>query len=132
GGDNFQGVLYKIVPNGASSTYVPLHLFCGTCAEGMNPQSSLFMDGSGNIIATSGSGGLNGRGGAVYRWNGNTMEALYSFCATYPPSCLDGNHSEAGVTSDNAGNLFGTTVYGGHHKVPGTNSPPGVVFELTP
>lgn len=50
------------------------------------------------------------------------LKTLYSFCSM--PSCADGNRPIAGLVSDAAGNLYGTTIYGGNGH--------GVAFMLTP
>ena len=50
-----------------------------------------------------------------------TETVLYSFCSI--PSCSDGAGPVAGLIADSAGNLYGTTRFGG-----ASNS--GVVFKL--
>jgi uncharacterized repeat protein (TIGR03803 family) len=54
-----------------------------------------------------------------------TETVLYSFCAQGGNSCTDGDQPVAGVVFDQAGNVYGTTQYGGAHGR-------GVVFKLTP
>ena len=51
------------------------------------------------------------------------LHTLYSFCSQ--GGCTDGREPSAGVVMDAAGNLFGTTLFGGDHGV-------GVVYELSP
>ena len=56
-----------------------------------------------------------------------TFTVLYSF-AGYP---TDGGKPGAGLLRDGAGNLYGTTVYGGHNKsCPAAGTGCGTVFEL--
>ena len=50
---------------------------------------------------------------------------LYSFCAEGGHSCTDGAYPLAGLTFDQNGNLYGTTVGGGANGR-------GIVFKLTP
>ena len=48
--------------------------------------------------------------------------AFYAFCAQ--SGCTDGAYPQAGLAFDQKGNLYGTTLGGGHGG--------GVVFKLTP
>ena len=57
---------------------------------------------------------------------GQTETVLYNFCSQ--ANCLDGFVPEGTLTFDSAGNLYGTTVYGGVYGLTG----PGTVFELSP
>lgn len=52
-----------------------------------------------------------------------TETVLYSFCSQ--PNCSDGEDPTAGMVADGAGNLYGTTTYGGLWGY-------GTVFELSP
>ena len=52
---------------------------------------------------------------------GARLHTLYSFCAQ--SGCADGQEPSAGLVADAAGNLYGTTLFGGDAGV-------GVVFEL--
>src|ERR1700675_4408113 len=52
-----------------------------------------------------------------------TETVLYSFCAQ--TGCPDGSNPRADLVMDTAGNLYGTTLYGGTSAV-------GTVFELSP
>jgi uncharacterized repeat protein (TIGR03803 family) len=58
--------------------------------------------------------------------NGNET-VLYSFCAQ--PGCMDGDNPFAGVILDPAGNLYGTTYYGGLNAF-GPSTGQGVVYKL--
>jgi uncharacterized repeat protein (TIGR03803 family) len=53
------------------------------------------------------------------------FKILYSFCAQGGAACTDGANPATGVIKDAAGNLYGTTEFGGAHGW-------GVVFELIP
>jgi uncharacterized repeat protein (TIGR03803 family) len=81
----------------------------------------LLFDQAGNIYGTTQSGGQFDAG-TVYEMTGSgsnwTESVLYSFAGT------DGNAPYAGVIFDSAGNLYGTTYYGGLDSY-------GTVFELT-
>jgi hypothetical protein len=57
---------------------------------------------------------------------------LYSFCAKKQDgrNCIDGGEPVAGLTIDTAGNLYGTTSFGG--EIGGIGAFGGTVFKLTP
>jgi hypothetical protein len=61
---------------------------------------------------------------------GWSLKTLYSFCK--PPGCPDGVEPRDPLTWDAAGNLYGTTLYGGNGspKCPG-NLGCGVAFQMT-
>ncbi len=98
-----------------------LYAFEGSPNDGANPgNGDLLFDQAGNIYGTTYTGGAD-NWGAVYELtpSGSVWQesVLHSF------SFGDGAFPSAGVISDNAGNLYGTTDAGG--------SPPnGTVFEL--
>jgi uncharacterized repeat protein (TIGR03803 family) len=102
-------------------TKTVIHRFMGG-SDGDEPgYGDLIFDQAGNIYGSTEVGGSGGAG-TVYELmlvNGSWMESvLYGFSVT------DGS-SPNGMALDNAGNLYGTTYYGGTYGV-------GVVFELTP
>jgi uncharacterized repeat protein (TIGR03803 family) len=104
-----------------------LYTFSGK-SHGGGPfeMDGLIADQAGNLYGTARGGGQEG-GGVVFELTppsaagGRWIEtALYSF-----PSHGDGDFPMGGLTFDAAGNLYGTTAYGG---TPGNGS----VFELSP
>jgi len=103
-------------------TATVIHMFMHNEIDGFGPTGDLIFDHAGNIYGTTSSGGQYG-GGTVYELtprNGSWTETvLYSF------SGPDGYTPFSGVVFDNAGNLYGTTLYGG-------SSGDGVLFELSP
>jgi uncharacterized repeat protein (TIGR03803 family) len=124
GGSERHGVIFELSPNGTQWQYSVLADFDGK--NGSFPESNLTLDANGNLFGTALQGGANPRGGrkggTVFEFDGS-IETLYIFCAQ--PVCMDGSNPIAGVIEDSAGNLYGTTAYGGHHQ-------DGVVFELSP
>jgi uncharacterized repeat protein (TIGR03803 family) len=93
---------------------------------GTEPFAGLVSDAAGNFYGTTFAGGLYGQGmvfelspAAGGTW---TERVLYSF---NPPNHVDGTNPGASLVLDAAGNLYGTTEYGGLHGG-------GVVFELKP
>ncbi len=59
---------------------------------------------------------------------GSGFSTLYNFCSQ--PSCTDGSTSYAGLISDSAGNLYGTTSQGGANTGANGGLGGGTVFEL--
>jgi uncharacterized repeat protein (TIGR03803 family) len=112
-----------------------LHSFCAriNCNDGGGLQAGLLLDQQGNLYGTTYTGGPYnecGRGegegcGLVFKLSPKGKETvLYDFCKRGYP-CTDGGNPLAGLTSDQKGNLYGTTEYGGAHGE-------GVAFKLTP
>jgi uncharacterized repeat protein (TIGR03803 family) len=98
--------------------------------DGNQPYGTLISDASGNLYGTTWSGGTYGAG-TVFEMTRDPLSGdwsetiLYSFKGEPYGGGDDGAEPYAGVTFDSAGNLYGTTAYGG----PATS---GVVFQLTP
>jgi uncharacterized repeat protein (TIGR03803 family) len=132
-GGNGRGVVFELTPDQTPTAWTEtvLYRFCAqsNCADGAYPEAGLIMDGAGNLYGTTAFGGIGGAGGGgvVFELTpGQTGTAwtetmLYSFCAQ--TNCADGEFPYAGLIMDGAGNLYGTTYYGGGR---------GVVFQLTP
>ncbi len=93
-------------------------------ADGAQPSAGLLVDVANNALyGTTWSGGLNS-GGKVFKLVApRTQIVLYNFCSE--PSCADGAGSLSDLVEDAAGNIYGTTEYGGSNNN-------GVVFEITP
>ena len=93
-------------------------------SDGMNPAlGDLIFDQAGNLYGTTSRGGHYGYGTVfelVPSQGGWTEKVLYSFTGGG-----DGSQPFAGLVLDKAGNLYGTTAYGGTYGW-------GTVYELTP
>jgi len=99
------GTLFKLSSNG---TLTLLHSFASN-PDGADPYGSLVGDRQGNIYGTTRFGGAAGGYGTVFKLDrNNNLTLLHSFSGT-----PDGEDPEAGLIRDRAGNLYGTTVYGG-------------------
>ncbi|MBZ5723194.1 MAG: hypothetical protein LAO03_22890 [Acidobacteriia bacterium] len=111
----------------AQATEEVLYTFTGG-TDGGWPQAGLAFDNQGNLYGTTNSFGPNGYG-TVFQLTpsggGWTKTTIHGFCVD-APACRDGAYPLAGVTVDAAGNLYGTTSYGG-----GPQSW-GVVYQLSP
>jgi uncharacterized repeat protein (TIGR03803 family) len=122
GGANNGGVVYQLVPSGNGWTESVLHSF-DPAIDGINPAAGLVFDQAGNLYGTTIDGGpLNG--GTVFKLShaGNTWTStvIYSFQRT-----SRGPLPHASLSFDAAGNLYGTTQYGGKSDL-------GTIFKLTP
>jgi uncharacterized repeat protein (TIGR03803 family) len=120
GGQFGGGAVFKVTPGGAESV---LHSFAGPPSDGEDPiYGSLTLDAAGNVYGTTAYGGESSYGTVFKVTATGTESILYNFCAQ--SGCTDGETPYGGVARDSAGNLYGTTAYGGTF-----NS--GVVFKLT-
>lgn len=100
-----------------SGTEVVLHDF-GNVPRGSSPESGVVRDPAGNLYGTTPTGGA-ANAGVVYKLDASGRQTvLYSFTGG-----AGGSGPMAGVTADSAGNLYGTTAYGG-------TAGAGVVYKL--
>ena len=126
GGAAGYGVVYKLDPAGHETV---LYSFTGL-GNGAYPTAGVIRDPAGNLYGTTSYGGITtgpcnaypyffGGCGVVYKLDATGQESLlYTFTGG-----TDGGYPYAGVIRDSAGNLYGTTEYGGAAHT-------GVVFEL--
>lgn len=114
------GVVFRLDPTTGSETV--LYSFAGS-PDGAHPYGGLVPDSAGNVYGTTFEGGTgactNGCGVVFEVPKVGTEKVLYSFTG-YPN---DGAFPYAGLVRDSAGNMYGTTAYGG-------TSDKGVVFKL--
>jgi len=120
------GMVFQLTPNGDGSwTESVLHSFNADGKDGYEPFAGLIFDPAGNLYGTTGGGGAYGHG-TVFQLTPNrdgswTESLLHSFNL----DGKDGYEPLAGLTFDPAGNLYGTTNWGGAYNY-------GTVFQLTP
>jgi uncharacterized repeat protein (TIGR03803 family) len=119
------GEVFKLSPGiGGGWTESIIHTFGGT-GDGTVPSPGLTIDAVGNLYGTTAAGGTTNQGTA-FRLSPNsdgswTETVLYSFGG----QSTDAATPFAAVILDTAGNLYGTTAYGGTFGW-------GAVFELSP
>jgi len=119
GGSAGYGVVYELSPSqGGGWTESVIYSFQG--ADGAAPEAGLIFDQAGNLYGTTSTGGKY-HVGTVFQlapsggvW---TETVLHSF------NDKDGSHPLASLIFDQAGNVYGTTLFGGP-------SHGGVVFQL--
>jgi uncharacterized repeat protein (TIGR03803 family) len=126
-GTHNDGTVFKLSPTeGGHWTESALHQFNeGNGKDGGAPWAGLISDSQGNFYGTTETGGTHG-GGIVFELSpkaggGWKETVLYNF-SHYGK---DGSYPWAGLVRDAAGNLYGTTSYGGTFDW-------GTVFELSP
>ena len=116
------GAVYSLTPHNGGWSLAVLYNFTGG-SDGGGISDGVIFDGVGRLYGATFLGGAYNYG-TVFRltpsgsgWN---LETLYSF-----QGANDGNGPAAGLTFDAAGNLYGSTLYGG-------SGGGGTVFKLSP
>lgn len=125
GGANDAGAVFMLTPvAGGGWKETVIHSFAGGADDGAFPWGGLVIDSAGTLYGTTYFGGsldygtvfaLTPTAGGV--WN----ESIVHFFR----GSWDGGNPHAGLTLDNAGNLYGTTFFGGPFGQ-------GMVFVFTP
>ena len=123
GGDYGFGAVYEI----SGGQIVQLYNFLGGGVnDGANPNGSLVFDSFGNLWGTTYAGGANKLGTVFYlspSENGWQETVLHSFQG-WKSRPSDGQQPNTGLSIDQAGNLWGTTVQGGDNR-------DGIFYEVT-
>jgi uncharacterized repeat protein (TIGR03803 family) len=134
GGTAKDGVVFRLAPNGSGGwNETVLYSFQGY--DGSEPRGTLIFDATGNLYGTTTFGGINNcfsGCGEVFKlapaasghWS---LTLLHKFSGG-----VDGKNPESGVVFDSAGNLYGTTEFGGFTGRGCESSACGVAFELSP
>ena len=124
------GVVFKLSPtNSGNWTFRSLYIFSG--ADGEEPDSPLVFDKNGNLYGTTARGGTTGYGVAFQLSPSGTGTWSETVLHSFPDTATDGIQPN-GVKVDAAGNLWGTTFYGGPGKQCYGGGGCGTIFELTP
>jgi uncharacterized repeat protein (TIGR03803 family) len=105
-----------------SGKFAVLHRFKGG-ADGANPAAGLLRSTDGKFLYGTTVGGGTASDGTVFQVSASGESVLFSF----PQSGVNGWSPSSSLTRDSAGNLCGTTIYGGPGWIEG-----GTVFKLTP
>jgi uncharacterized repeat protein (TIGR03803 family) len=115
--------VFELSPNNSGGWNANvIHTFTRDPPGGLNAQGTLVLDQAGNVYGTTTNGGVGP--GTVFELSpgadGWTENVLYSFKGI---GKSDGANPHAGIVFDEAGNIYGTTLFGGKDNV-------GIVFEL--
>jgi uncharacterized repeat protein (TIGR03803 family) len=117
------GAVFELTPTSSGSwTEKVLYDFTHS-ADGFDPSAGVILDNVGNLYGTTSFGGPHA--GTIFELvpnsNGTwTHKVLYGFTGG-----ADGGGPSGGLVRDSAGNLYGTTGYGG-------STGRGTIFELSP
>lgn len=135
GGSHFWGIAWELTRLG---TYKDIHDFGGSIvdhngdfgSDGLLPYTRVTVDTSGNLFGTASYGGAFGEYDGMV-WEITRLGVycdLHDFGSTVPNADgsygPDGMQPECDVAIDEAGDLFGTTIFGGPQNV-------GVIWEIT-
>jgi uncharacterized repeat protein (TIGR03803 family) len=93
--------------------------------DGGNPYGGLIFDGSGNLYGTTQYGGTYGYGVVFELSPGPNGQRTETVLHSFNLDGQDGVRPFSSLVMDSAGNLFGTTNYGGAYSL-------GTVFEVSP
>jgi uncharacterized repeat protein (TIGR03803 family) len=104
GGAKAAGTVFEVDTSGKETV---LYSFTGGADVG-EPWGGVIRDKAGNLYGTTFGGGTSGSGTVFKIAPNGTETVLYSFAGG-----TDGQFPAAGVIMDGAGNLYGTTKYGG-------------------
>jgi uncharacterized repeat protein (TIGR03803 family) len=116
GGANGYGSVFELSPSGGGWKEKILYSFAAS-GDGHNPQySPLLIDKSGNIYGTTAYGGTSTCNcGTVFELtkSGSVWKEIILHSFTSSSINKDGQQPAAGLSFDTAGNMYGTTFYGG-------------------
>ena len=131
GGFTGCGTVFNLTPSNGSWTETVLYDFLGGSDGALPYGARLIFDAAGNLYGTAFSGGSGncpgspGGCGVVYKLTASNGSWSYKVLYSFAGGPSDGASPQAGVIFDQAGNLYGTTEFGGAYGY-------GTVYELTP
>ena len=117
------GLIFRVSPTGV---FTNLHNFDSSEASVEFEGEPLVLDSAGNIYGYGGDTGFGGDNIFKLDTSGN-LDVLYTFCSL--KNCADGYSPNAPIR-DSAGNIFGTTYFGGNAGCKGCQTGDGVVFKI--
>jgi len=121
------GTVFQLRRSGKDWTLKVLHYF-SQFGDGAGPSGPLILDAAGNLYGETSIGGQSNGAGTVFELaktaSGYKEEILFSFDTD--GSGASGFEPNGGLIFDTAGNLYGTTIFGG------IGGGYGTVFQLTP
>jgi uncharacterized repeat protein (TIGR03803 family) len=124
GGKFNGGTVFQLKPSNGKYTYKLIHGFATSASSAYAPYGGLVVDSkTGYLYGTTYNGGAVWNAGAVYQMRLISGKWFFSVIYNFLGDSL-GQYTEAGLTIDANGNLFGTNYQGGDFNL-------GDVFKLT-
>jgi uncharacterized repeat protein (TIGR03803 family) len=120
-GPNGGGTVFELTPQDGSWILTTIYAFS---PQGGQPLGTLTMDSQGNLYGTTNAGF-----GTVFKLAPGLGGWTYSVLHSFTGGSDGANPSNAGVTLDSSGNIYGTAAGGGS---PNCIDGCGVVFEISP
>jgi uncharacterized repeat protein (TIGR03803 family) len=120
-GDEQDGLIYKLTPSGDETV-----VYTFNAVDGQDPFGDLIWDKEGTLYGVTLYGGADNDGTVFKLDTKGHLTVLYSFTG----SGGDGENPEGGLVRGEAGNLYGTTIYGGQVGC-GNGLGCGMVFKLS-
>jgi len=122
GGSAGLGAVFELTPSNGGWTESVIQSFTGQ--NGANPYNGLILDSAGNLYGTATAEGPVGDG-VVFELSPSGSGWTETILFDFPNANTNGAIPVGGLIFDQAGNLYGSTVYGG-------TSNNGTIFELSP
>jgi uncharacterized repeat protein (TIGR03803 family) len=123
------GTVYKLTPGASGYTESVLYRFKGS-PDGWEPIGPPVIAKDGSILGVTSFGGSQ-NAGTIFRLTPSTHGYKESIVYSFPRGA-GGTLPQAGLTIDNHGNIYGTTMYGGSsYGYCGSDGGCGTVFKLT-
>ena len=121
GGANGEGTVFEIAKTGGTYSSTPTTLVTFNGSNGEYPFAGLIADAAGDLFGTTIDGGANGDGTVFEIPKASSGYGTLTILVSFNGS--NGSNPYAGLIADAAGDLFGTTDYGGANGE-------GTVFEI--
>jgi uncharacterized repeat protein (TIGR03803 family) len=130
GGAHGDGTVFKMIPqpDGRWSEHI-LYSFSGGYGTG---PSNVVLDAAGNLYGTTNYGGSYGLGSIFELTRHSDGTWVENTIHSFPVNSSDGYEPDSGVILDAAGNIYGTTFYGGANICPQVGVGCGTVYKLSP
>jgi len=125
------GTVFELLPSNGQWKQKVLHPF-QVAAGGLSPQAPLTFDAAGNLYGTT------VEGGAHYNYDGVIFELTAQIGGSWKYAILhsftnsEGSSPDSKLTFDKAGNLYGTTSFGGAYPSGCGGYGCGTAFQLKP